>query len=149
MNFEGDDARKLPTAAADLLRAYVRGQELAPVARLHTVRRGVEIGDEAGRRLAVVTDDEASVMDGRRVASRFRELEAELVYDEFAWFLYGELWDVSVEERPELAEGERRARIDELLDPLLDPTVADGDRAALVVDAFRAVLAARLVPLLG
>jgi len=78
VNFEGDDARKLPTAAADLLRAYVRGQELAPVARLQTVRRGVEIGDDAGRRLAVVTDDEVSVMDGRRVASRFRELEVEL-----------------------------------------------------------------------
>ena len=41
------------------------------MARLHTVRRGVEIGDDAGRRLAVVTDDEVSVMDGRRVASRF------------------------------------------------------------------------------
>jgi CHAD domain-containing protein len=78
VNFEGDDARKLPTAAADLVRAYVRGQELAPVARLKTVRRGVEIGDDAGRRLAVVTDDEVSVMDGRRVASRFRELEIEL-----------------------------------------------------------------------
>jgi CHAD domain-containing protein len=78
VNFEGDDARKLPTAAADLVRAYVRGQELAPVARLQTVRRGVEIGDDAGRRLAVVTDDEVSVMDGRRVASRFRELEVEL-----------------------------------------------------------------------
>jgi CHAD domain-containing protein len=78
VNFEGDDARKLPTAAADLLRAYVREQELAPVARLQTVRRGVEIADDAGRRLAVVTDDEVSVMDGRRVASRFRELEIEL-----------------------------------------------------------------------
>jgi CHAD domain-containing protein len=78
VNFEGDDARKLPTAAADLVRAYVRGQELAPVARLQTVRRSVEIGDDAGRRLAVVTDDEVSVMDGRRVASRFRELEVEL-----------------------------------------------------------------------
>jgi hypothetical protein len=71
------------------------------------------------------------------------------VYDVFAWFLYGELWDLSVEERPELAEGERRALVDDLLDPLLDATVADGDRAALVVDAFRAVLAARLVPLLS
>lgn len=78
VNFEGDDARKMPTAAADLLRAYVRGEELAPVARLQTVRRGVEIADGAGTSLAVVTDDEVSVMDGRRVASRFRELEVEL-----------------------------------------------------------------------
>jgi hypothetical protein len=82
-------------------------------------------------------------------SARAWELEAELVYDEFAWFLYGELWDLSVEERPELAEGERRALVDDLLDPLLDATVADGDRAALVVDVFRAVLAARLLPILG
>jgi CHAD domain-containing protein len=78
VNFEGADARKLPTAAADLVRAFVRGQELAPVARLQTVRRGVRISDDAGTPLAMVTDDEVSVMDGRRVASRFRELEVEL-----------------------------------------------------------------------
>jgi CHAD domain-containing protein len=77
-NFEGADARKLPTAAADLVRAYVRGEELAPVARLQTVRRGVRIADEEGTPLAIVTDDVVSVMEGRRVASRFRELEVEL-----------------------------------------------------------------------
>jgi CHAD domain-containing protein len=76
--FPGTDPRKLPVAAADLLRAYVRGGELAPVVRLRTVRRGVEVRDEHGRPLAVVTDDEVSVMDGRRLASRFRELEVEL-----------------------------------------------------------------------
>jgi len=78
VNFEGEDAQKLPSAAADLLRAYVRDGELGPVARLRTIRRGVEITDEEGTPLAVVTDDEVSVMDGRRVASRFRELEVEL-----------------------------------------------------------------------
>lgn len=78
VTFEGEDARKLPTAAADLVRAYVRDAELGPVARLRTVRRGVRIADEAGTPLAVVTDDEVSVMEGRRVASRFRELEVEL-----------------------------------------------------------------------
>ncbi|HSJ51225.1 MAG TPA: CYTH and CHAD domain-containing protein [Actinomycetota bacterium] len=76
--FDGDDARKPPVAAADLLRAFVRGGELAPVARLRTRRRGVEVTDELGRAVAVVTDDEVSVMDGRRVASRFREVEVEL-----------------------------------------------------------------------
>jgi len=78
VNFEGDDARKVPTAAADLMAAYIRGEELTPVARLQTLRRGVEIADEAGTLVAIVTDDEVSVMDGRRVASRFRELEVEL-----------------------------------------------------------------------
>jgi hypothetical protein len=76
------------------------------------------------------------------------EVEAQLVYDDYAWFLYEELWELSVAERPELPAAERRERIDQLLDPLLDPTVPDGDRAWLVVDAFRAVLAARLLPLL-
>jgi CHAD domain-containing protein len=76
--FAGDDPRKMPVAAADLVRAYVRGGELSPVLRLRTVRRPVEMTDELGRRLAVVTDDEVSTMLGRRVAARFREIEVEL-----------------------------------------------------------------------
>ena len=75
------------------------------------------------------------------------EVEAGLVYDELAWFLYDELWDVSATARPELSPAERRDQIDLLLDPLLDAAVSDGDRAGLVVNVFRAVLAARLVPL--
>ena len=75
------------------------------------------------------------------------EVEAGLVYDEFAWFLYDELWDVSLAARPELSPAERRDQIALLLDPLLDTSVADGDRAALVVHVFQAVLTARLVPL--
>ena len=40
-----------------------------------------------------------------------------------------------------------RVQIALLLDPLLDASVADGDRATLVVHVFQAVLTARLVPL--
>jgi hypothetical protein len=75
------------------------------------------------------------------------EVEAGLIYDELAWFLYDELWDVSATTRPELSPSERRDEIGLLLDPLLDSAVSDGDRAALVVHVFQAVLAARLVPL--
>lgn len=77
------------------------------------------------------------------------EVEAQLIYDEFAWVLYEELWDVSSAAVPELSADERRARIDQVLDPLLDPTVPDADRGALLVDVFRSVLAARVLPLLG
>jgi CHAD domain-containing protein len=77
-DFHGGDPRRPPAEAVDLLTAYVRGAPLAPVARLRTVRRGVELADELGRAVASVTDDEVSVMDGARVASRFRELEVEL-----------------------------------------------------------------------
>jgi hypothetical protein len=75
------------------------------------------------------------------------EVEAGLIYDDLAWFLYDELWDVSASARPDLSVSERRGQIDLLIDPLLDASVPDGDRAALVVNLFRAVLAARLVPL--
>ncbi len=77
------------------------------------------------------------------------EIEAGLIYDEFVWFLYEELWDISLNVRSELTAVERRERIDEVLDPLLDTALPDQDRATLVVDVFRSVLAARVLPLLG
>ena len=77
------------------------------------------------------------------------EIEADLIYDEFAWFLYEELWDISLSVRTELTAAERRNRIDQVLDPLLDARLPDKDRATLVVDVFRSVLAARVLPLLG
>jgi hypothetical protein len=77
------------------------------------------------------------------------EIEAGLIYDEFAWFLDEELWDVSATARPDLSPGERRERIDAVLNPLLDGSVPDAERAALLVDVFRSVLAARVHPLLG
>ena len=76
------------------------------------------------------------------------EIEARLIYDEFAWFLDEELWDISATARSDLGPEERRTRIDEVLDPILDPSLPDADRAALVVDVVRSVLAARVQPLL-
>jgi hypothetical protein len=77
------------------------------------------------------------------------EIESRLIYDEHVWFLYEELWDASVTGRPELSATERAERIDAVLDPLLDPAIADSDRAALLVEIFRSVLAARVLPLLA
>jgi hypothetical protein len=77
------------------------------------------------------------------------EIEAGLIYDEFAWFLYEELWDISLTVRTELTAVERRERIDQVLDPLMDADLPDRDRATLVVDVFRSVLAARVLPLVG
>lgn len=77
------------------------------------------------------------------------EVEAGQIYDEFAWVLYEELWDVSTETLPDLAPEERRDRLDQVVDPLLDAAIPDADRAALLVEVFCAVLAARMAPLLG
>jgi CHAD domain-containing protein len=70
--------RRPPAAALGVVRAFVRGSELAPVARLSTVRRRVRLVDAGGRLVAEVVDDEVSVRDGRRVAARFREIEVEV-----------------------------------------------------------------------
>jgi hypothetical protein len=48
-----------------------------------------------------------------------------------------------------LSAAARAERIDAVLDPLLDPGIADSDRAALLVEIFRSVLAARVLPLLA
>ena len=77
------------------------------------------------------------------------EIEARLVYDEFAWFLYEELWGVSSTHRPDMSADDRRSRIDAVIDPLLDPGLTDADRATLVADLFMSVLAARVIPLLN
>jgi CHAD domain-containing protein len=76
-SFPGDP-KKIPPEALDLLSAYARGSELGPVARLHTVRRRTALRTEAGEQVGELVDDEVSVMEGRRVAARFREVELEL-----------------------------------------------------------------------
>ncbi len=70
--------KKPPDAALAVVRAFVRRSSIVPVARLSTVRRRVRLSDPAGHRLAEVVDDEVSVRDGRRVATRFREIEVEV-----------------------------------------------------------------------
>jgi CHAD domain-containing protein len=68
-----------PSAAVDLVRAFVREAPLGPVARLRTTRRPVELRGRDGQRLGEVTDDRVVVLDGRRASRRFREIETELL----------------------------------------------------------------------
>ncbi|HWG74634.1 MAG TPA: CYTH and CHAD domain-containing protein [Acidimicrobiales bacterium] len=68
-----------PRPAADLVRALSHGRCLGPVARLVTLRRRTLLTDAAGGALLEVDDDIVSVMDGRRLAARFREVEVEVV----------------------------------------------------------------------
>jgi len=76
------------------------------------------------------------------------EVEASLIYHDLAWYLYGELWDVSLAARPELSPEQRRACTDLLLKPVLDPETADATKSALLIRLFQVVLTARLWPLL-
>jgi CHAD domain-containing protein len=70
--------RRPPDEALALIRAYLRGAALEPVARLSSWRRQVPLLDGSGNQLAEIVDDEVSVLHGRRVAARFREVEVDL-----------------------------------------------------------------------
>lgn len=72
------EPESIPTEALNLLRAYVRAVALQPVARLQTRRVMVQLRDAEGRRMAEVTDDDVSVIEGDRLGDRFREVEVEV-----------------------------------------------------------------------
>jgi CHAD domain-containing protein len=72
-------ARVIPPDLLDLVTAYRRGRKLAPAAVLRTVRTVYDVADRDGTVLAEVADDVVSVLDGRRVELRFREIEVERV----------------------------------------------------------------------
>jgi CHAD domain-containing protein len=141
--------RHPPEAAVDLVRAYVRDRPLTPAVRLRTVRRGVVLSDELGRRVAEVTDDEVSVMDGRRVASRFREVEVELAAGTPEETLGG-----LVERLHEAGAGpvDNVSKLRRALGPSADRppelVVPDIDTAATVAEVVRRALAASVVRLL-
>lgn len=71
----------VPAELALLVAAHVRTAGLTKVARLVTVRRRTAVEGPDGEALAEIDDDEVSVMDGGRVAARFRELEVEVAPD--------------------------------------------------------------------
>jgi CHAD domain-containing protein len=67
-----------PTDVRRLLVVYTRGTSLVPIATLRTRRSGVVV--RRGKRpVAEVVLDAVSVLKGRRVVRRFREVEVELV----------------------------------------------------------------------
>jgi len=76
------------------------------------------------------------------------EVEASLVYYDVAWYLYGELWEISLAGRPELSHAERAALMDQLLKPVLDPSVEAAVKSVVLVRFFQIALAARMWPLL-
>ena len=71
-------ATEPPDDVRRLLTVYTRGAALAPIATLLTRRSGVLVRDLRGP-VAEVVLDAVSVFEGRQVAQRFREVEAELV----------------------------------------------------------------------
>jgi CHAD domain-containing protein len=67
----------VPTELVELVTAYTRGAALEPAAALRTTRRVYELRDRADRLLAELDDDAVTVLDGRQVRLKFREIEVE------------------------------------------------------------------------
>ena len=78
LTFAGTN-RRVPAAAADLVRAYSRSRPLVNVATLRTTRFSIDIYQAAGQRVAEVVDDTVSVYDGNLLLKSFREIEVELL----------------------------------------------------------------------
>ena len=72
------DPKRVPAEIHEQVVAWVRSAQLQPVAKLHTVRHRTVLRDGEGKQLVEIVDDEVSVLDGRHVALRFREVEVEL-----------------------------------------------------------------------
>jgi CHAD domain-containing protein len=68
----------IPLQLEDLVRGWALGDALVPVARLRTVRNRTILRGHNRAPLAEIDDDEVSILQGSRVAARFRELEVEL-----------------------------------------------------------------------
>lgn len=77
-----------PAAAIDLLQAYVRTAQLVPVGRMRRVRQAVQVGGDNGAGVRVLSD-EVSVLDGRRVAIRYRELVLDAGHDADTALVHG------------------------------------------------------------
>jgi CHAD domain-containing protein len=72
------DPRTVPVEILDHVAAWVRTATLQPVAKMQTQRSVTRLLGRNDVQLAEVVDDEVSVLDGRHVALRFREVEVEL-----------------------------------------------------------------------
>jgi CHAD domain-containing protein len=72
--------RQVPKELGRLVRAFTRGEALAPVAEIRTVRHRLVLLDEAGDSLAEVVDDDvsASTLGAQTELSHWREVEVEL-----------------------------------------------------------------------
>ena len=75
--FEGNGDSP-PAGAVELVRGFIRGEELKPRVYMTTIRRRTDLHDAAGQLLGGVVDDAVSVIDGDSPPASFRELEVEI-----------------------------------------------------------------------
>jgi CHAD domain-containing protein len=133
----------VPAEVLSLVRAHARTARLAPVAKLVTERHRVEVRDGDGHKLAEVDDDVVSVMDGRRLAARFRQVELEVsdeAPDELLEHALGALTTAGA------VPGDDRPKVVRAIGPRAslgpDVVIPDLDRTSSVATVVAAAIAA-------
>ena len=137
----------VPEMLVDLVRGWALGSRLSVVARLRTRRRRTTLTGDGDHSLALLDDDEVSILRGSRVAARFRELEVELA-DDAPDALLRQLADLlrgagaqPVDQVPKLVRALGPAAVApwDLAEPPLaaHPTAADVIRTGLIAAAGR------------
>ncbi len=137
-----------PTAALDLVLGFVRTAPVQAVTRVRTRRARVELLDREGKPVGEVVDDVVSVLDGRRVAARFRELEVELredTDDALASAVVGRLRAAGAGEPDPIPKVVRALGPRALEPPDVPPPSVEGGDAGVVARAALAASVARLV----
>jgi CHAD domain-containing protein len=133
----------VPAEIAGVVRAHSRSSPLGPVAKLNTQRRRVELRDAGGVKLAEIDDDVVSVMDGRVLAARFREVEVELAADAPAGLLDAVLGRMTA---AGALSGDDRPKVVRALGPRAvsppDIVVADLGRESTIAEVVGASIAA-------
>jgi hypothetical protein len=97
------------------------------------------------QRLLVVGLSESLMIIAARQYVKAWENEMLSDFNEAAWFLYRQFWQLSADMQPELARDERRRLVDELFAPVHDDSVNGTAKAALLGRLFQLLLLANLV----
>ncbi len=152
LQFDGPP-RDPPAGAKSLVTAYARSEPLAAVATLRTRRHRWSVRRD-DRDVALIFDDEVSVLEGRRVVSRFRELEVEAIdeqapLEELAAQLRA-AGAIDAEPVPKVvrALGSRATAAPDGVGPLTPTTMADAVAVA-IADGLRRITAADPLARLG
>src|SRR5262245_59078982 len=78
--FDGEGGSP-PAAALELVRGFVRNEDVSERVRMTTIRRRTRLHAADGRLLAGIVDDSVSVLNGEGPRSAFREVEVEIAED--------------------------------------------------------------------
>ena len=155
LRFDGD-GRDAPAEARALVAAFTRTAPLKPVATLRTRRRRWALLGEQREVLAETADDEVSVLEGRRVVARFRELEVESASDDLNLDALRDQLTAAgaaaAEPIPKVvrALGSRATAPPDVVPPALDGDATAADLvAAVIADGFLRILRNDVLARLG